>query len=52
VFVHKRDVIASETLLDLAERIDWKQCVVSEDQEQQMTKEFRAKFQSFDPASD
>ena len=36
-------------ILDLPERIDWKQCVRSEEEEREITKAFRNKFQDFDP---
>lgn len=44
-----RDVIASELILNMPERIEWKRCIRSEEDERQITKDFRAKFQPYDP---
>ncbi len=48
---HLRDIIAGGMILNLPERIDWKQCVKSEDEEKQISKDFRTKFHSFDPSN-
>lgn len=42
--------MASELLLNCPERIDWKECVKSEEEEKQMALEFRKKFAKFDPS--
>jgi hypothetical protein len=42
-------VIASELLLNMPERIDWKECVQPQDEEKQMSVDFRNSFKSFDP---
>lgn len=44
-----RDVIASELLLNMPERVDWKDCVKPQDEEKAMSVEFRNSFKSFDP---
>lgn len=43
-----REVIASPSLLNMADRVDWKACKVSEDEEKKMVAAFRKKFQPFD----
>jgi len=43
-----REVVASPSLLNMADRVDWKACKVSEDEEKQMAASFRKKFQPFD----
>lgn len=42
--------MASEMLLNCPDRIDWKQCVVSQADEKEMTVEFRESFKKFDPS--
>ena len=48
-FQYFRDVIASELLLNMPERIDWRECVQPQDEEKQMSVDFRNSFKSFDP---
>lgn len=43
-----REVLASSDLLDMPERVDWKACQLSQEEEMQQTKEFRKAFSSFD----
>ena len=43
-----REVVASPSLLNMADRVDWKACKVSEDEEKKMAAAFRKKFQPFD----
>jgi len=43
-----REVMADERLLDMAERVDWKACSVSRDEEVDMTKALRKMFTPFD----
>ncbi|XP_068725049.1 CWF19-like protein 1 isoform X2 [Montipora capricornis] len=43
-----REVVASPSLLNMADRVDWKACKVSEDEEKKMVAAFRKKFQPFD----
>ena len=40
--------MASPCLLNMADRVDWKACKVSEDDEKKMAAAFRKKFQPFD----
>jgi hypothetical protein len=40
--------MASNTLLDLQDRIDWRECKTDKDQETKMAKEFRNAFQPYD----
>jgi hypothetical protein len=45
-----RDVIASELLLNMPDRIDWKDCVKSPEEEKKMSVDFRnGEFKKFDP---
>lgn len=43
-----REVLASQDLLNMPERVDWKECKVSKDQETKMTKDFRKRFTQYD----
>jgi len=43
-----REVVANTQLLDLEDRVDWKTCQVSKDEETEMTKEFRKMFAPYD----
>ncbi|XP_036363456.1 CWF19-like protein 1 isoform X2 [Octopus sinensis] len=43
-----RDVLASPMLLNMPERIDWKNCTESQEKEKQMAQEFKKKFKDFD----
>ena len=44
-----RDVIASELLLNMPDRVDWKECVKSQEEEKKMSVDFRNDFKKFDP---
>jgi hypothetical protein len=41
-------VLASPALLNVPERIDWKECVVDPAQEKEQTAAFRQQFRPFD----
>ena len=43
-----REVICSSDLLDCEDRIDWRQCKLSRDEETQSTQNFRKRFQPYD----
>jgi len=43
-----REVMADERLLDMPERVDWKACSVSREEEVDMTKEMRNMFSQYD----
>ena len=43
-----REVLANPSLLNLPDRIDWKQCKQSRDEEIEWTNRFRKRFQEFD----
>ena len=43
-----REVLCCPNLLDLEDRIDWRECKGTKEEETEMTKEFRKKFQPFD----
>jgi len=43
-----REVVASPSLLNLPDRVNWKDCKVSEDEEKKMAATFRKKFQPYD----
>jgi hypothetical protein len=45
----QRDVVASELLLNVPERIDWRECVKTQEEEKEMSVEFRNNFKKFDP---
>lgn len=45
-----RDVMACELLLNCPDRIDWKECVMTPEEEKQMSVEFRTNFKKFDPS--
>lgn len=47
-----REVIASPLLLNIPDRIDWKACSMSKEEETQAAKAFRKMFQQFDFTSD
>jgi hypothetical protein len=44
-----RDVIASELLLNMPDRVDWKECVKSQEEEKKMSVDFRNEFKKYDP---
>lgn len=46
-----REVMAGRALLDLPDRVDWKNCKTSTEEEKQMAEDFRSKFAKFDPNS-
>ena len=43
-----REVAASPALLNMPDRVDWKACKVSKDEETRMAAVFRKKFQPYD----
>ncbi|GLG99136.1 CWF19-like protein 1 homolog [Gryllus bimaculatus] len=43
-----RDVLASEYVLNMPDRSDWKDCKVSKEEETTMTNNFRSSFEEFD----
>lgn len=43
-----RDVLASEEILNLPERENWRDCVFSKEEENKMVNDFREKFEEFD----
>lgn len=43
-----REVLCSESVLDLPDRVDWKSCKLSKEEETIQTKAFRKRFQPFD----
>jgi len=43
-----REVLTSPSLLNLPDRIDWKECKLTLEEESEMTKKFRKRFQPFD----
>ena len=40
--------MASSSLLNMPDRVDWKACKISEEEEKKMAAEFRKKFQPLD----
>lgn len=43
-----REVLASTEILNLPDRIDWRECQESKEKETEMTKEFRKLFEPYD----
>ena len=43
-----RDVLAHDSLLDLPERVDWRDCKLPKQKETEITQAFRQTFQPFD----
>ncbi|GAB1609733.1 CWF19-like protein 1 [Argonauta hians] len=43
-----RDILASPMLLNMPDRIDWKSCTESQEDEKEMAQEFKKMFKSFD----
>lgn len=40
--------LASKTILDLPDRVDWKSCALSENEERNLAEKFRRKFKAYD----
>lgn len=47
-FYHFSDVFCSENLLNCEEKVDWKDCKLDKEEEIEMVKSFRKKFQKYD----
>jgi hypothetical protein len=43
-----REVLASEELLDMADRADWRDCKAAKEKETELAKIFRSAFEPFD----
>lgn len=43
-----RELLANPGILDLEDKIDWRECQASKEEEAKMTKDFRALFQPYD----
>lgn len=43
-----REVLASDRILDITDRVDWKDCQLSKEEETELAKRIRKEFQSFD----
>ncbi|XP_015925567.1 CWF19-like protein 1 [Parasteatoda tepidariorum] len=43
-----RMVLASKPILDLPDRIDWKSCALTEEEERNLAEQFRKKFKAYD----
>lgn len=43
-----REVLACDRILDLSDRVDWKDCKMSIDEEIELAKKIRQRFQPFD----
>ena len=43
-----RELLALPTLLDMEDKIDWRECQVPKEEEVKMTKDFRTTFQPYD----
>jgi len=46
--VYGREAMAHASLLNMPDRIDWKQCTSSKSQETERASSFRQKFKNFD----
>ncbi|PIK44287.1 putative serine-protein kinase ATM [Apostichopus japonicus] len=44
-----REVLAGRALLNMPDRVDWKNCKSSKEEEKNMADEFRSRFKKFDP---
>lgn len=47
-FVLCREVLASEAILNIPEKADWRQCQTSKDEEEALARRFRKDFEPFD----
>ena len=47
-----REVLAGPSLLDCEEKVDWKNCILGEEKETEVTKQLKNKFKQFDPNAD
>ena len=47
-----REVLASPSLLDCEEKVDWKNCILGEEKETEVAKQLKNKFKQFDPNAD
>ena len=43
-----REVLASPEILNIPDRVDWRPCTVSKEEETEMTQQFRELFKPFD----
>jgi hypothetical protein len=43
-----REVLASEELLNMPDRTDWRDCSITKEEEIELTKKFRSAFEPFD----
>ena len=48
VLIHSRDVLASPQILNMPDRVDWKVCKLSKDEEISNAKSFRTAFEPYD----
>ena len=49
LFCCDREALAHETILNMPERVDWRNCKSSKEEESQMTQKFREDFSKYDP---
>lgn len=47
-----REVLAGEAIFNCEDKIDWKDCVLDEENEIRITQEVKKKFKQFDPSDD
>ena len=47
-----REVLASEAILNIPEKADWRQCQTSKDEEEALARRFRKDFEPFDVTLD
>lgn len=43
-----REVLASETILNVPDKADWRQCQISKEEEETLARRFRKDFEPFD----
>lgn len=43
-----RDVLASGPILNLSDKVDWKECVLQREEEEQLVQRLRTDFEPFD----
>ncbi|XP_046435510.1 CWF19-like protein 1 [Neodiprion fabricii] len=46
-----REALASDRILDMSDRADWKDCQLDKEEETQLAKKIRQQFQEYDPAA-
>lgn len=48
VYSLRREVLASEAILNIPDKADWRQCQISKEEEETLARRFRKDFEPFD----